>query len=567
LLTGLTKLEVTPSEVSPPQFFETMILRNLSVLFCMFFVFPAFSQPLKSPVRHVVVIGVDGMSPDGVRKAATPVMHQMMQEGAFTLQARSVTPSSSSSNWASMIMGADVEQHGIHSNDYERDNFILPPVVRGKEDIFPTIFGILHDQKPTANIAAIYNWGGFGRLFEKSAVNYDTATVNETETARIASEYILREKPTFCFIHLDHVDHAGHAFGHGSPEYYAAVAKADSLIGQILAAVRQAGIADETMVVVTADHGGIGLGHGGLTLAEMEIPFILWGKGVKKGFQIPTPVYQYDNAATWAFALGIQQPYAWIGRAVQCAFVGYAVPANNTPLQTYVEKPVVLPAAFQNRKAGGLFFEPASLKIENPAAVGEIRFTLDGSTPKNTSTLYKAPVNLRENTVVRCGVFQNGQLVSEVADAYFRFLPKGAYPQVAYRCYLQDEIKNLPELHNQTEASSGDTYEMTSDGLTLPRAENVVVVFESDLFIPKDGKYTFYTRSDDGSALYIDQKKVVDNDGDHGVTEKAGKIELKAGSHEIRVEWFNGGGGGWLDTYYQGPGMPKQLIPAGVLKG
>jgi len=60
---------------------------------------------------------------------------------------------------------------------------------------------------------------------------------------------------------------------------------------------------------------------------------------------------------------------------------------------------------------------------------------------------------------------------------------------------------------------------------------------------------------------------VVDNDGDHGVTEKAGKIDLTSGTHEIRVEWFNGGGGGWLDTYYQGPGVPKQLIPAGVLKG
>jgi hypothetical protein len=544
-----------------------MILRNFTLLFCLFFVCPAFSQPLQSPARHVVVIGVDGMSPDGIRKAATPVMDQMMKEGAFTLQARSVTPSSSSSNWASMIMGADVEQHGIHSNDYERDNFILPPVVHGKDAIFPTIFGILHDQKPNAKVAAIYQWRGFGRLFEKSAVNYDTCTANESETARIAAAYILKEKPTFCFIHLDHVDHAGHESGHGSPAYYASVAKADSLIGQILAAVKAAGIADETLVVVSADHGGIGLGHGGLTLAEMEIPFILWGKGVKKGFQIPTPVYQYDNAATLAFAFGIQQPYAWIGRAVQCAFEGYAVPANNYPVITYVEKPDFKPSAFQNRRAGGLFFAPASLNILNPAGSGELRFTLDGTYPTITSELFKKEVMLGQNTVARCGVFRDGQLVSEIADAYYRFLPKGALPQVVYRCYYGSELKSLPNVRDLKVEASGKCYELTSDGLKLPRSEDVVVVFECDLSIESAGKYTFFTRSDDGSALYIDGKKVVDNDGDHGVTEKAGKIDLTPGTHEIRVEWFNGGGGGWLDTYYQGPGMPKQLIPAGVLKG
>ncbi len=36
---------------------------------------------------HVVVIGVDGMSPDGVERAATPNFHRLMREGAYTLRA------------------------------------------------------------------------------------------------------------------------------------------------------------------------------------------------------------------------------------------------------------------------------------------------------------------------------------------------------------------------------------------------------------------------------------------------------------------------------------------------
>src|SRR2546425_11801985 len=71
-------------------------------------------------VEHVVIIGVDGMSPTGVEVAKTPHMHQLMREGAYTLHARGVMPTVSSRNWASMIMGAGPEQHGVTSNDWER---------------------------------------------------------------------------------------------------------------------------------------------------------------------------------------------------------------------------------------------------------------------------------------------------------------------------------------------------------------------------------------------------------------------------------------------------------------
>ncbi|MEZ4828282.1 MAG: alkaline phosphatase [Bacteroidia bacterium] len=296
---------------------------------------PHVTQP--QGIRHVVVIGVDGLSPDGIRKAKTPNLDFLMKEGAFSLHARSVTPSSSSSNWASMIMGADVEQHGVHSNSYKRDDFILPPVVKGTEDIFPTIFGEVNKQLPGAEIGAIYHWRDFGRLFEKSAVDYDVHDSTEAGTALLAASYIREKQPAYCFVHLDHVDHAGHEFGHGSPEYYASVERADSLIGQILEAVKSTDMAGSTMVLICADHGGINKGHGGYTLAEMEIPFILWGKGIKKGYEIPVPVYQYDNAATTAFALNLVRPYAWIGRPVSCAFEGFEVPAANYPVEDYTK--------------------------------------------------------------------------------------------------------------------------------------------------------------------------------------------------------------------------------------
>ena len=58
---------------------------------------------------------------------------------------------------------------------------------------------------------------------------------------------------------------------------------------------------------------------------------------------------------------------------------------------------------------------------------------------------------------------------------------------------------------------------------------------------------------------------VVNNDGGHGPLVRAGTVDLPKGKHELVVEYFNEGGGGWLEIYYKGPDMPKQIIPPGKL--
>src|SRR5690349_19942358 len=73
-------------------------------------------------IEHVIVIGVDGLSPDGIRKAETPNIDRMVANGAVKWNVRTVLTSASSQNWASMIMGAGPEQHGIINNDWEMDD-------------------------------------------------------------------------------------------------------------------------------------------------------------------------------------------------------------------------------------------------------------------------------------------------------------------------------------------------------------------------------------------------------------------------------------------------------------
>lgn len=86
-------------------------------------------------------------------------------------------------------------------------------------------------------------------------------------------------RPTLTFIHLDH---AGHKSGHGTPEHYASAGVADKLIGEVLAAIQEAGSKNDTLALITADHGANGKGHGGATMAEIEIPTITYVYGLKQ---------------------------------------------------------------------------------------------------------------------------------------------------------------------------------------------------------------------------------------------------------------------------------------------
>lgn len=92
-------------------------------------------------------------------------------------------------------------------------------------------------------------------------------------------------------------------------------------------------------------------------------------------------------------------------------------------------------------------------------------------------------------------------------------------------------------------------------------------VFEGYIWITNPGEYTFYTNSDDGSKLWINDQQVVDNDGRHGRQDREGKRTLSAGRHKIKVAFFQANQGYGLDVSYRGPdtGNIKTIIAGDVL--
>ena len=83
------------------------------------------------------------------------------------------------------------------------------------------------------------------------------------------------------------------------------------------------------------------------------------------------------------------------------------------------------------------------------------------------------------------------------------------------------------------------------------------MVFEGELEIKEAGEFNFRVGSDDGSRLFINEKKLIDNDGTHGVQYKEGSVKLEPGMAKIRVDYFDWGGAQRLSLSVSGPGMDE----------
>lgn len=109
-------------------------------------------------------------------------------------------------------------------------------------------------------------------------------------------------------------------------------------------------------------------------------------------------------------------------------------------------------------------------------------------------------------------------------------------------------------------------YTMSSDQSPAPGVpgENVSARWEGFVEAPVAGAYTFSTRSDDGVRLWVNGTQVVDNWTDHAPVDDFAPrpVTLTAGQRvPIRLEWFQGGGGGEISLLWSYPGQERQAIP------
>ena len=129
--------------------------------------------------------------------------------------------------------------------------------------------------------------------------------------------------------------------------------------------------------------------------------------------------------------------------------------------------------------------------------------------------------------------------------------------------YYEENLPELPEFDRLTPKTTGIAETI---GIKAARRKNDFAFrWRGVLTAPKEGEYKFWTTSDDGSRLFIDGKKVVENGGIHPGQERDGKVKLSAGDHAIEVQYFDGGGQSEMKVEWRLPGGQREAIPASAL--
>ncbi|MBN2174998.1 MAG: alpha-L-fucosidase [Bacteroidales bacterium] len=216
-----------------------------------------------------------------------------------------------------------------------------------------------------------------------------------------------------------------------------------------------------------------------------------------------------------------------------------------------------------------IFIDSLQVNLVTDRENVEIRYTLDGSMPVVTSELFVNPITVINTTVLSARCFREGSPVSDSVSTRFNLVDpmhpvtiNDLTPGIWAR-YFEGDWDSLPGFKGLTPAS-----EFKVDNFDLTRKLNddyFGFSFEGFISIDQEGIYRFYTDSDDGSCLYINDRLVVDNDGLHGMQLQGGLVPLTTGFYSIRVDFFEKSGGDDLKVSYEGKGIEKQPIPGQLL--
>ncbi|MDO4628483.1 MAG: alkaline phosphatase [Planctomycetia bacterium] len=291
----------------------------VSLLAVMVVMIGNVASAVESPVgvKHVILIGWDGYGSEYVNWDEVPNLKKMKENGAWSLKKRSVLPSVSAINWCTMLMGAGSEIHGYRNWGSVKPE--IPSAVLTERGRFPDIFYLVHTQMPEAETAATYTWDACTAFIDSEKVTYKQWIDHKYDELTVKLIEFLGHNPVLSFTYYSEPDIIGHGKGWGTDEYHKTVQDLDKYLGDVLKFLEENDRMNDTLVIVTSDHGGHDKRHGTDTLVDMNTPIVFYGAGVKPG-EISDVIVNYDTAATIAWVLGLEPPQAWRGQAIKSAF-------------------------------------------------------------------------------------------------------------------------------------------------------------------------------------------------------------------------------------------------------
>ncbi|GAB4449382.1 MAG: hypothetical protein Kow0031_31830 [Anaerolineae bacterium] len=261
--------------------------------------------------EYVVIISIDGLRPDALFLAHTPTLDSLIERGAYSPNAQTLPLSVTLPSHASMLSGMTPAKHGIEWGL----PYIGWPGMNG-----PTVFSVAHNAG--LKTAMVFGKEKLSYIALPGSVDFLFGQdVHDPEVKDRAIEAIVTDMPHLLFVHFPDTDRVGHTYGWMSENQLQSIAYADGLIGEIVAALEQQGYLERALIIVTADHGGHGMGHGDDSPEDRTIPWLAAGPQVRPGVSLTGAINTYDTAATALYALNLPVPEVWDGRPVREAFL------------------------------------------------------------------------------------------------------------------------------------------------------------------------------------------------------------------------------------------------------
>lgn len=225
------------------------------------------SLTLFSQKKKVLLIGIDGLQFEQIAQTNTPNFDKFTIKKGFAggvLGSETQQVTSSGPSWMTILTGVWANKHKVVSNSSNQTS-------KSK-----SVFNYIKTANSKSYMSSISTWKNINLLLYKDMYKVDFSSQGEGDdhSTSLAVSQINDKAPDFIFIHLDDIDHAGHAHGFGN-EYSESISKIDKSIGRLLAAVnkREHSNNEEWLVILVTDHGrGIkGKGHGNQTISEKTI--------------------------------------------------------------------------------------------------------------------------------------------------------------------------------------------------------------------------------------------------------------------------------------------------------
>ncbi len=204
-----------------------------------------------------------------------------------------------------------------------------------------------------------------------------------------------------------------------------------------------------------------------------------------------------------------------------------------------------------------LFIDKIEVNLGSATQGAEIRYTLDGKEPSESSALYEKPLEVTKTTLIKAKAFKTGMkgsrtMTIQATKANFRE-PLKVDPKkngTSYR-YYEGLYHKVADIEKTRMLESGVMPEPSIKD--AKQADHFAYIFDGLVYCPEDGVYEFLTRSDDGSVLLIGGQPVVDNDGSHAAIPATGRVALKKGYHPYTLLYFEDYEGEHLDWAWKLP--------------